>query len=83
MEKVTCRLCGGNAGLLSPDGAHYLCEALAEDGIATPCLGYRCTACDGRGYKSNTRAVLINPSQREINVVWPTCDVCHGTGTKS
>lgn len=26
---TTCKLCGGDAGQLSPNGSHYLCEARA------------------------------------------------------
>ena len=33
---MKCTLCGGEAGTLSPNGAHYLCEAGAARGQPTP-----------------------------------------------
>lgn len=41
MNATPCRLCGGNAGQLSPDSAHYLCIELHKRGLPTPSLGNR------------------------------------------
>ena len=49
MNAPKCRLCGGNAGRLSPDGAHYLCIELHKRGMPTPSLGERCPRCNGVG----------------------------------
>lgn len=78
-----CKLCGGNAGTLSPDGAHYLCEARAAVNQPTPCLGMRCPTCNGTGIKPGYRGGVmldfgIGPAaiERSIKAQFPPCDDC-------
>lgn len=83
----SCKLCGGTAGGLSPDGAHYLCEARARNGAPTPCLGMRCDVCNGSGVKPGFKGGVmlsfdLHPSiiARSIAAQFPPCAACNGTG---
>ncbi len=80
VEYIRCRLCNGNAGSLSPDGAHYLCEALKAQGMPTPSLGDFCNRCNGTGRHGRRDTVLYNPRQSEIDAAFPPCGNCGGTG---
>ena len=78
-----CKLCGGTAGLLSPEGSHYLCEARAKNGAPTPCLGHRCPTCNGSGIKPGFRGGVMlsldeGPARiaRSIAAQFPPCSAC-------
>ena len=77
-----CPICGGNAGRI-PEGGHYLCQERAKRGLPTPNLGERCTHCRGTGRISRVplHAILpMLPSGREIEMWFPPCPACAGTG---
>ena len=80
----TCKLCGGDAGELSRNGAHYLCEARAKHGEPTPCLGIRCKVCTGSGVKPGFRGgvplFFEEGSARSIAAQFPPCEACDGRG---
>ena len=80
---TTCKLCGGDAGQLSPNGSHYLCEARAAHGQPTPSLGRRCRTCNGSGVKPRFRGGVVldlghGPATiaRSIAAQFPPCEDC-------
>ena len=81
-----CKLCGGNAGRLGPDGIHFLCAARAAQGLPTPSLGTRCPTCDGAGTLGRGGAMLftaLGPAaiERSIRAQFPPCHSCRGKGS--
>ena len=76
-----CRLCGGNAGSLNESGVHYLCAALAAQGLPTPSLGSRCARCNGTGTTARTVAPVIDPSPAALAALFPPCPECNGLGS--
>jgi hypothetical protein len=87
MNHPTCRLCGGDARKLPPEGAHYLCLERARLGLATPSLGRFCPDCHGNGHLGTVAAgpmlsLSLGPSAiaRSIQAVFPPCRACHGSG---
>lgn len=90
IEQPCCKLCGGNAGRLSPEGSHYLCESRARLGLPTPCLGMRCKKCGGRGWwredggpsPALALPVYFDPGEaaRGIAAIFPPCSDCGGKG---
>jgi hypothetical protein len=85
---IACTLCGGNVGTLNPTtGNHFLCDARAGHGAATPCLGMRCNVCHGNGIKPGFQGgvplfLSEGPARiaRSIAAQFPACDACHGRG---
>lgn len=84
---MKCKICGGDTGGLSPDGAHYLCQERAKRGLPTPCLGMRCAACGGTGVKAGSRGGVmlsfdLGPAaiRRSIEAQFPACGACGGSG---
>ena len=71
-----CTCCGGDAGELSAEGAHYLCEALHRLGLPTPNLGKRCPECSGEGCRP-----ISAPGPMLYFDAWVSlCTHCHGSG---
>lgn len=77
--EAPCRLCGGTIGA-GWDGAHALCNALAERGMPTPSLGKRCPCCLGAGVHPRSACGPINPNQDAIERWAPSCVTCQGSG---
>jgi hypothetical protein len=83
-----CTLCGGDAGSFNPaTHAHYLCEARHRAGSPTPCLGMRCTTCNGSGVKPGFRGGVMlsfdeGPARiaKSIAAQFPPCVECGGRG---
>jgi len=85
---MTCNICGGNAGRISPDGAHFLCAARKSMRLPTPCLGFKCPTCEGRGHtarKTTGVAMFFDAGpaaiSQSINAVFPECPTCEGRGS--
>lgn len=81
---MNCTLCGGNAGQLV-NGAHNLCTARANLGLATPNLGQRCDSCKGSGTLGRGGVMLsfdLGPARiaRSIAAQFPPCSTCNGKG---
>jgi hypothetical protein len=87
---LRCLLCGRNAGTLNANMVHELCGARQRIGLATPCLGDRCSKC--RGMKRLPKSELgpavflegTGPGAiaRGIDSWAPKCDHCDGTGVE-
>lgn len=82
-----CKLCGGDFGVFSPGGSHYLCEARAVNGQSTPNLGNSCPDCSGSGVKRGFHGGLmldldLGPAKiaRSIDAQFPACETCRGKG---
>src|SRR5262245_50666431 len=80
----TCSLCHGNAGRLI-NGAHALCSARHNLGLATPNLGTHCLTCNGSGTTGRGGVMLgfdLGPAviARSITAQFPPCPDCHGKG---
>lgn len=84
---MQCKICGGWARQLPPDGAHFLCLERRKRGLATPCLGQQCNQCNGSGHIGTATAgpmlsLELGPKaiQRSIDSVYPKCPNCNGRG---
>jgi hypothetical protein len=79
-----CPICGGTAGNQIPAEGHYLCQELVKLGLPTPSLGYKCPDCKGSGREiRDISGVLLplNPTGRALELWFPKCQKCNGTGT--